>query len=86
LLDALVPGERGGTGQRCDWNTALRAKQIGKNIILAGGLTPETVAEAIERVRPWAVDVSGGVEQTPGKKSHEKIRAFIHNVRKASMA
>lgn len=86
LLDALVAGEHGGSGQRCDWDAAITAKQTGKMIILAGGLTPENVGEAIERVRPWAVDVSGGVEDTPGKKSHDKIRSFVYNVRKASLA
>jgi phosphoribosylanthranilate isomerase len=86
LLDAHVTGEHGGTGQYADWNAALRAIQTGKKIILAGGLAPENVGEAIQRVRPWAVDVSGGVEQAPGKKNHEKIRAFVHNVRKASLA
>ncbi len=86
LLDAHVTGEHGGTGQYADWNAALRAIQTGKKIILAGGLTPENVGEAIQRVRPWAVDVSGGVEQAPGKKSHERIRTFVYNVRKASLA
>ncbi len=86
LLDACVTGEHGGTGQYADWNAALRAKDTGKNIVLAGGLTPENVETAIQRVRPWAVDVSGGVEQTPGKKSYEKIRSFVHNVRQASLA
>ncbi len=86
LLDALVAGEHGGTGRRCDWNAATRAIQTGKRIILAGGLTPENVGEAIERVRPWAVDVSGGVEKAPGKKSYERIRSFVYNVRKASLA
>lgn len=86
LLDAHVTGEHGGTGQYADWNAALRAIQTGKKIILAGGLTPENVEEAIHRVRPWAVDVSGGVEESPGKKSHEKLRTFVYNVRKASLA
>ena len=86
LLDALVEGEHGGTGQCCDWDAATRAIQSGKKIILAGGLTPENVGEAIQRVRPWAVDVSGGVEQSPGKKSYERIRTFVYNVRKASLA
>ncbi len=86
LLDAHVTGEHGGTGQYADWNAALRAVQTGKRIILAGGLTPENVEEAIQRVRPWAVDVSGGLEEMPGKKSHERIRTFVHNVRKASLA
>ena len=86
LLDALVPGEHGGTGERCDWQAALRARETGKNIILAGGLTPDNVMEAIQRVRPWAVDVSGGVEESPGKKSHDRIRTFVDNVREASVA
>jgi phosphoribosylanthranilate isomerase len=86
LLDAHVTGEHGGTGQYADWNAALRAVQTGKRIVLAGGLTPENVGEAIQRVRPWAVDVSGGVEESPGKKSHERIRSFVYNVRKASLA
>jgi phosphoribosylanthranilate isomerase len=78
LLDACVPGETGGTGQRCDWDIARAAVRSGKPIILAGGLTPENVAEAVKTVRPYAVDVSGGVEAEPGKKDHERIRAFIH--------
>lgn len=78
LLDAYVPGEAGGTGQRADWDVARKAVAMGKPIILAGGLTPENIAEAVKTVRPYAVDVSGGVEAEPGKKDHERIRAFIH--------
>ena len=85
LLDAYVPGEAGGTGQRCDWELARAAVKTGKPIILAGGLTPENIAEAVRTVRPFAVDVSGGVEAEPGKKDHERIRAFIHAA-KASLA
>ena len=57
-----------------------------KKIVLAGGLTPENVEEAVLRVHPYAVDVSGGLEDAPGKKDHEKIHTFIYNVRKASLA
>ncbi|HEX71878.1 MAG TPA: phosphoribosylanthranilate isomerase [Candidatus Hydrogenedentes bacterium] len=83
LLDAAVSGERGGTGTVCDWDTARSAVDAGLRIILAGGLTPENVGEAVRSVRPYAVDVSGGVESAPGKKDHEKIRQFIQNARSA---
>ncbi len=85
LLDASVPGERGGTGTTCDWGLAREAVATGKPVILAGGLTPENVGEAVRAVRPYAVDVSGGVEAAPGKKDHERIRAFIHHA-KTSLA
>ena len=85
LLDACVPGARGGSGERCDWALAREAVAMGKPIILAGGLSPENVSEAVETVRPWGVDTSGGVESAPGKKDHDRIRAFIHNA-KASLA
>jgi phosphoribosylanthranilate isomerase len=76
LLDAYVPGQAGGTGQTFDWNLARRAGLLGP-IILAGGLTPENVAQAIHTVRPWGVDVSSGVEAAPGRKDPEKVRRFI---------
>ncbi len=85
LLDACVPGERGGTGTTCDWDLAREAVATGKPIILAGGLAPENVAEAVRTVRPCAVDTSGGVEAEPGKKDHERLRSFIHNA-KTSLA
>lgn len=81
LLDASVPGAHGGTGQTCDWNAAAEAVGLGKPIILAGGLRPENVAEAIRRVRPFAVDTAGGVESAPGKKDHERIRSFVQNAK-----
>ena len=81
LLDAHVEGLMGGTGQTFDWELAIQAKALGKPIILAGGLTPANVGEAIRKVRPYAVDVSSGVEASPGRKDHEKIREFIRNVR-----
>lgn len=83
LLDAAAPGERGGAGVVCDWDIARRAVDAGLRIILAGGLTPENAAEAARRVRPYAMDVSGGVECAPGKKDHEKMRQFIQNARSA---
>lgn len=81
LLDADVPGAHGGTGATCDWEVARRAVGLGRPIILGGGLTPENVAEAVARVRPYAVDTSGGVESAPGKKDHERIRRFIQNAK-----
>lgn len=81
LLDAHVEGLMGGTGQTFDWELAIQAKALGKPIILAGGLTPANVGDAVRKVRPYAVDVSSGVEASPGRKDHEKIREFIRNVR-----
>ncbi len=83
LLDAHVEGKMGGTGTTFDWDLAVQARSIGKPIILAGGLSPANVEEAVRKVRPYAVDVSTGVEASPGKKDHEKIREFILNARKA---
>jgi len=86
LLDAHVPGALGGTGHQFNWDLAVAAQKFGKPIFLAGGLTPENVAAAVIKVRPFAVDVSSGVEQKPGKKNPAKVRAFIDNVRQASRA
>ena len=77
LLDAYTPDKPGGTGEKFNWDRAIEAQKLGRPIFLAGGLTPENVAEAVRRVRPYAVDVSSGVETSPGKKDHEKVRAFI---------
>jgi phosphoribosylanthranilate isomerase len=81
LLDAFVPGSHGGTGATCDWAMARRIVEAGRPVMLAGGLTPENVAEAVRTVRPYAVDVAGGVEGAPGKKDHEKLRNFIRNAK-----
>ena len=75
LLDAYVPGVPGGTGERFDWS--LIPPDLPKAVILSGGLAPDNVAEAIQRVRPWAVDVSSGVEQAKGIKDAHKIAQFI---------
>lgn len=77
LLDSFVAGKAGGTGATFNWELAVQAKTHTTPIILAGGLTPENVAEAVAKVRPYAVDVSSGVESAPGKKDAQRIRAFI---------
>lgn len=77
LLDTCAPDKLGGTGERCDWDLAAEAQKLGRPIFLAGGLTPENVAEAVRRVRPYAVDVSSGVEAAPGRKDPVKVRAFV---------
>lgn len=82
-LDRLVEGIQGGTGQGFDWGVAVSLSQAGHPFLLAGGLTPENVAEAITTVNPWGVDVSSGVE-TDGDKDHSKIREFLDNARKAA--
>jgi phosphoribosylanthranilate isomerase len=83
LLDAWVEGH-GGAGVRFDWDVVPRARdQLARPIILAGGLTPDNVAEAILRARPWGVDVASGVESEPGVKDHRKLRAFVEAVREA---
>jgi phosphoribosylanthranilate isomerase len=77
LLDTDAPDKPGGTGTTFNWDLAAEAQKFGRPIFLAGGLTPGNVAEAVRRVRPFALDVSSGVETSPGKKDHEKVRAFI---------
>jgi phosphoribosylanthranilate isomerase len=76
LVDAYHPDVRGGAGQAGDWSLAARLAQRHR-LLLAGGLTPKNVAEAISRVRPWGVDVASGVESAPGRKDHVKLREFI---------
>jgi phosphoribosylanthranilate isomerase len=77
LLDAFSSTTLGGTGERFDWDLAVAAQKFGKPVFLAGGLTPENVADAVRKVRPFGVDVSSGVESAPGKKDHAKVKAFI---------
>ncbi len=83
LLDSYIPDKPGGTGETFNWDLAVEAKRFGRPIFLAGGLTPENVADAIRAVQPFAVDVSSGVEISPGRKDPEKIRAFIAAARGA---
>jgi phosphoribosylanthranilate isomerase len=86
VVDALVPGKLGGSGVAIPWlalGESLDDMERGHRIVLAGGLTPENVAEAIDYVSPMVVDVSSGVESAPGIKDHERIRAFIAAARAA---
>ena len=85
LLDAFHETALGGAGVSFDWNLATEAKRIAGDIplILAGGLTPENIADAVRQVRPYAVDVSSGVESEPGRKDHDRIRRFVEAVRRA---
>ena len=83
LVDASVKGLYGGSGVTADWDGAAElAKKY--PLLLAGGLTPENVAEAVRRVKPWGVDVASGVESAPGEKDARKIKAFVSAVRAAS--
>ena len=84
LLDAVGPGY-GGTGKKLDWGLAGDFVAVSKHlkVILAGGLNPDNVGEAVELVRPYAVDASSGLESSPGVKDHAKVRAFVDNARSA---
>jgi phosphoribosylanthranilate isomerase len=83
LLDSFVEGRYGGTGVVHDWELSKHVKQViqPKPLILAGGLNPENIAEAVRTVEPYAVDVSSGVEMQPGIKSYQKIARFIKNAK-----
>jgi phosphoribosylanthranilate isomerase len=83
LLDAFVEGAHGGTGATFDW--ALIPKNFPLPVVLSGGLTPGNVTDAIRAVRPWAVDVSSGVESSKGIKDAAKIAAFVTGVRNADV-
>jgi phosphoribosylanthranilate isomerase len=84
LIDSFVVGEMGGTGHRAPWDL-LAGFDPGVPVILAGGLTPDNVAEAIRAVRPWGVDVASGVESSPGVKDAGKVRAFVQNAQAAGL-
>lgn len=83
LLDAQAPGQYGGTGTTAPWRL-LADFRPGVPVFLAGGLTPDNVAQAIQLVKPDAVDVASGVEDTPGVKAVEKLRRFVGNAREAA--
>jgi phosphoribosylanthranilate isomerase len=82
LLDTYLPDKVGGTGITFNWQWAVEARKYGR-IILAGGLSPENVAAAISMVKPYGVDASSSLEQSPGVKDHEKMMQFIEEVRRA---
>ncbi|MFT5484043.1 MAG: phosphoribosylanthranilate isomerase [Halieaceae bacterium] len=83
LLDTLVKGVAGGTGQRFDWG--LVPKNLSAPLVLAGGLDADNVGSAIEVLRPYAVDVSGGVESGPGRKDIHRVESFVNAVRLADL-
>jgi len=84
LLDAYVKGQPGGTGTTFDWDLARRATLSG-TVILAGGLTPENVAAAVRKARPFAVDVASGVEDAPGEKNKKLIFEFVRNAKSVEL-
>ena len=83
LMDAGDPVRRGGTGLLVDWQQAAASAARGRRIVLAGGLTPDNVAGAIDMVRPFGVDVSSGVEDAPGVKNSDKVARFLASARSA---
>lgn len=83
MIDAADKQRFGGTGKRGDWNMARRTRDVFPRMFLAGGLSAENVAEAIEQVRPYAVDACSLLESAPGMKDHEKVQAFVAAVRSA---
>jgi phosphoribosylanthranilate isomerase len=85
LLDAYDPKQEGGTGQTFDWDIAIEAKQLGR-VILAGGLTPTNVYEAILQVQPYAVDICTSIESKPGRKDLQKMEALFREIHRARMA
>ncbi len=84
LLDTYKPGKAGGTGKKFDWSMASRVSKLGKPVILSGGLKPGNVADAIRKVRPYAVDVSSGIESSPGRKDMKLMKGFIRRARRTS--
>lgn len=82
LLDTYTPKVLGGTGQIFNWDIAIEAKEFGR-IILAGGLSPDNISDAVKRVKPYAVDVSSGIELKKGRKDHKKMRLFIERAKSA---
>ncbi len=88
LLDTSIKGDKhggGGTGQKFDWTIAQAIQNMGLPVIIAGGLTPDNIDDAVSKVRPWGVDVAGGVEASPGLKDHNKVQKFVGNAKKAAL-
>ena len=84
LLDSYMKGVPGGTGERFNWDLAVKANRLGRPILLAGGLKPENAGEAVGQVGPFGLDVSSGVEAAPGQKDASKVAAFIANAKCSS--
>jgi anthranilate synthase/indole-3-glycerol phosphate synthase/phosphoribosylanthranilate isomerase len=86
LMDTSLKGQKdgGGTGLAFDWTIAQRVQDSGLPVIIAGGLTAESIDECVRTIRPFGVDVSSGVEETPGRKNHDKVKAFVQGARKAA--
>jgi phosphoribosylanthranilate isomerase len=84
LLDSYSKDKAGGTGKTFDWQLAIKIKKLGMPVILAGGLGPSNIDDAIRTVRPYAVDVNSGVEVRPGKKSHMRMKDLMKKVRRIS--
>ena len=82
LLDTYSKDKAGGTGKTFDWQLAIKIKKLGIPIILAGGLGPSNIDDAVSTVRPYAVDVNSGVEERPGKKSHTLMKDLMEKVRR----
>ena len=87
LMDSFIKGQYGGTGRVHDWNLSKQIKEavVPLPLILAGGLKPENVKEAVQTVQPYAVDVASGVELRPAVKDHAKVRAFIENAKEIKL-
>lgn len=87
LLDTSIKGANagGGTGVTFDWSIAEKVQNAGLPVIIAGGLTPDNIEDAVMSTRPWGVDVSSGVEATPGTKDHEKVKTFLSGARRAAI-
>jgi phosphoribosylanthranilate isomerase len=81
LLDTYSEKEAGGTGKTFNWDIAVNIKSLGVPIILAGGLNPENIKEAIDKVKPYAVDIGSGIEERPGKKDHLLMRNLFERIR-----
>ena len=81
LLDAYQKGLNGGTGKTFDWRLAVKSKETGIPMMLSGGLGPENIQEALERVNPFAIDISSGMEKRPGIKDHGRMRIFMDKIK-----
>ncbi|MGA2090562.1 MAG: phosphoribosylanthranilate isomerase [Endomicrobiales bacterium] len=81
LLDSFVADVAGGTGVVGNWDLAVKVREMGRPVILAGGLTPENVAEAVKKVMPFAVDVASGVERLPRRKDYDRVNQFMRKAR-----